>query len=281
VVIVVSAEPSVDMSADVPIVRDPQHQLVGQHGEARNAIVVVDPGGRVSAILPDEAFDEAHALCGTLYRSSAPEVRTSGAPILIVPEVIDADLRASLIRFWRDGEKLKDLVASGADAQDRSATIKQRTDVVIQDKALFDAVRGRLLARVLPELKRAFNFQAASFEALRIGCYDAASGGFFRRHRDNSTPFTAHRSFAMSLNLNTGEYEGGQIRFPEFGRWLYEAPAGGAVLFSCSLLHEALPVTAGRRMAVFTFFADAAGAQREKELIAKQMAAGRSGVLPR
>ena len=132
---------------------------------------------------------------------------------------------------------------------------------------------------LLPELRRAFGFETASFEALRVGCYDAAAGGFFRRHRDNSTPYTAHRSFAMSLNLNTGEYEGGQLRFPEFGRDLYEAEAGGAVVFSCNLLHEALPVTRGRRFAVFTFFADAVGAARERRMIEEQAAAGRQGAV--
>lgn len=82
----------------------------------------------------------------------------------------------------------------------------------------------------------------------------------------------------MSLNLSTGAYGGGQIRFPEFGRELYEADAGGAVVFSCNLLHEALPVTSGRRFALFTFFADAAGAAREQEMVARQMASGRRGV---
>ena len=57
-----------------------------------------------------------------------------------------------------------------------------------------------------------------------------------------------------SLNLNTGDYEGGHIRFPEFGQQLYQPPRGGGIVFSCSLLHEALPVTKGRRFALFTFF---------------------------
>jgi predicted 2-oxoglutarate/Fe(II)-dependent dioxygenase YbiX len=131
---------------------------------------------------------------------------------------------------------------------------------------------------VVIEMREAFCFTAASFEPLRIGCYDGTRGGHFGRHRDNRTPYTAHRSFAMSLNLNTGAYVGGQIRFPEFGRELYEADAGGAVVFSCNLLHEALPVTLGRRFALFTFFADAAGAAREQEMAAKQMAGGRRGV---
>ncbi|MFC7609994.1 2OG-Fe(II) oxygenase [Teichococcus aestuarii] len=131
---------------------------------------------------------------------------------------------------------------------------------------------------MLPELWRAFRFRAASFEAPRLGCYDAANAGGFGAHRDNRTPFTAHRRFAMSLNLNTGEYQGGALRFPEFGPDLYEPEAGGAALFCCDLLHEAQPVTQGRRFALFTFLTDAAGAEQEKRLIAEREAAGERGV---
>ena len=44
--------------------------------------------------------------------------------------------------------------------------------------------------------------------------------------------------------------------FPEYGRATYRAPTGGAVVFSCSLLHEALPVTKGRRYAFLPFLYD-------------------------
>ena len=70
----------------------------------------------------------------------------------------------------------------------------------------------------------------------------------------------------MSLNLNTGEYEGGLLRFPEFGSQVYTAPAGGAVVFSCSLLHEATPVTRGKRFAFLPFLYDAAAKVREQNL---------------
>src|SRR5690606_38199035 len=105
---------------------------------------------------------------------------------------------------------------------------------------------------VLPEMWRAFRFRAASFEAPRIGCYAADAGGAFGAHRDNRTPYTAHRRFAMSLNLNTGSYRGGRLRFPEFGHDEYEPEVGGCAIFCCDLLHEALPVTEGRRFAIFT-----------------------------
>ena len=82
------------------------------------------------------------------------------------------------------------------------------------------------------------------------------SGGFFKPHRDNTTAGTAHRRFAVTINLNAGDYEGGDLRFPEFGSRTYRAPTGGAVVFSCALLHEATPVTRGKRYAFLPFLYD-------------------------
>ncbi|HEX3065321.1 MAG TPA: 2OG-Fe(II) oxygenase, partial [Dongiaceae bacterium] len=49
--------------------------------------------------------------------------------------------------------------------------------------------------------------------------------------------------------------------FPEFGVLTYRPPTGDAVVFSCSLLHEALPVTRGRRYAFLPFLYDEAAAR--------------------
>jgi predicted 2-oxoglutarate/Fe(II)-dependent dioxygenase YbiX len=43
---------------------------------------------------------------------------------------------------------------------------------------------------------------------------------------------------------------------PEYGSRTYRAPTGGAVVFSCSLLHEATAVTRGRRFAFLPFLYD-------------------------
>lgn len=262
----------------VPILLDPEARLLKSLGLAGPGLLVADPRGRVAAVVEGDAFDEALAQVRAIHAATPPVIRRTGAPALIVPDVVEPALREALLAYWQAGEKRQDMVSSSAEAHAAQAVMKKRSDVILQDKALFARLRDRLLARLVPEMRRAYGFEAASFEALRIGCYDAGSGGFFRRHRDNATPYTAHRRFAMSLNLNTGEYEGGQLRFPEFGRELYEAEAGGAVVFSCSLLHEALPVTKGRRFAVFTFFTDAAGAAREREMAERQAAAGKAGV---
>ena len=86
--------------------------------------------------------------------------------------------------------------------------------------------------------------------------YDSEEGGFFRPHRDNVVPDMAHRRFAMTLNLNTEDYEGGDLRFPEYGPDLYRPGTGDAVIFSCSLLHEAMDVTKGERFTLLSFILD-------------------------
>jgi predicted 2-oxoglutarate/Fe(II)-dependent dioxygenase YbiX len=102
-------------------------------------------------------------------------------------------------------------------------------------------------------MRTAFNYEVSRFEDFRIACYDSARGGYFRPHRDNTTEGTAHRRFAMSLLLND-DYEGGTLRFPEYGLHEYRPDAGSAVVFSCSLLHEATDVTRGQRFVLLSFF---------------------------
>ncbi|HEX7623591.1 MAG TPA: 2OG-Fe(II) oxygenase, partial [Anaeromyxobacteraceae bacterium] len=104
-----------------------------------------------------------------------------------------------------------------------------------------------------------YQFQVTRIERYMVACYDAADGGYFRAHRDNETLGTAHRKFACSINLNAEEFEGGDLRFPEFGPRTYRPPTGGAVIFACGLQHEATSVTRGRRYAFLPFFYDEAG----------------------
>jgi hypothetical protein len=138
---------------------------------------------------------------------------------------------------------------------------KRRSDVTIDDEALRDAARMRITRRLLPLIQQAFQYRPTRMERYIVACYDSQDGGWFRPHRDNTTKGTAHRQFAVSINLDAEAHEGGDLRFPEFGRRTYRPPTGGAVVFSCSLLHEATPVTAGRRYAFLPFLYDEAGAR--------------------
>ena len=88
---------------------------------------------------------------------------------------------------------------------------------------------------------------------------DAADEAVFHPHRDNTTQGTAHRKFACSINLNA-DFDGGDLRFGEYGLTTYRPPVGGAVVFSCALMHEATRVSRGRRYAFLPFLFDEAGA---------------------
>ena len=134
-------------------------------------------------------------------------------------------------------------------------------------------ILARLEQRLFPMIARGLGFEVTRIERYLVSCYDADDGGVFHAHRDSTTQGTAHRRFACSINLND-DFEGGDLRFPEFGRRTYRPPPGGAVVFSCALLHEATRVTAGRRYAFLPFFYDEAGQAVRDAYFARVAAAG-------
>lgn len=278
--VISGAEPAEATPADpaFPLLCDPNGTL-SEAFALDEGFVAIDASGRLAGVLPGGTFDDALTVARRLYEGTAPDVVRSQAPVLLLPEVLELSLCQRLVAYWEGGAKLDDRVATTSRGNLYGLEeVKKRSDVVVSDQALFDAIKTRLARRVIPEVHKAFQVKVTQFEALRLGCYEGREGGYFKRHRDNRTPYTAHRQFALTLNLNAGEYEGGHLRFPEYGRGLYRPEAGGAVVFSCSLLHEATPVTSGRRFALFTFFYDDDGAERERRNIESERAAGRSGV---
>jgi len=192
---------------------------------------------------------------------------TLHAPILQLPRVFEPEFCRALIAHYEAEGGRPSGVMRIVDGQTRlveDRAFKRRSDVVIADPALRDGVRLRLAERLVPSIERAFAFRATRLERYLVACYDAETGGHFRAHRDNTTPATAHRRFAVTINLDAAAHEGGDLRFPEFGQRTYRAPTGGAVVFSASLLHEVTPVTAGRRFACLPFLFDEAAATLRK-----------------
>jgi predicted 2-oxoglutarate/Fe(II)-dependent dioxygenase YbiX/peroxiredoxin len=185
------------------------------------------------------------------------------APILIVPNIFERDLCQRLIEGYRNGNPAESgfmVERDGKTVQAHDHRHKRRSDWTVSDRALIEAAQLRIRRRLVPEIKKAYAFDVTRMERHIVACYDQ-SGGYFRAHRDNTTKGTAHRRFAVTINLNAEEYAGGDIMFPEFGRFTYRAPTGGAVVFSCSMLHEVVPVTRGQRFAYLPFLYDEAAAQ--------------------
>jgi predicted 2-oxoglutarate/Fe(II)-dependent dioxygenase YbiX len=192
----------------------------------------------------------------------------AAAPILVVPRIFEPELCQTLIRYYeeRGGEESGYMVErDGRTVMVQGVHHKRRRDQEILDESLKKACVNRIRDRLIPEILKAYQFHATRIERYIVACYDAETGGYFRPHRDNTTKGTAHRRFAVSLVLNTGEFEGGNVRFPEYGRQTYCPPAGGAVVFSCSMLHEATPVTAGKRYVFLPFLYDDPAAKIREE----------------
>ncbi len=197
-------------------------------------------------------------------------------PILILPDVFSPDFCKWLIEQFetRGNEPSGTLrMSEGKMVHDTSGENKRRRDHHVEDKDLQEAIGSRLERRVLPEIRRAFHCNIRYVEEFKIVRYDADPGGFFRPHRDNTSAGTAHRRFAMTLNLNAEDHEGGELRFPEYNMASYRPRTGEAAIFSCDLLHEATDVTRGSRYVLLSFMYDESG-REIMDRIAASRAAG-------
>lgn len=202
--------------------------------------------------LDDDGWTDLVAALPTA--GAAERTITSQAPVLFIPRILEPALCRHLQQVWEQDHADTGVERSeDATRQDvLAADAKKRRDHVVSDQGLMKALTQTVGRRVLPEVRRLCHYNADRFEGFKIACYDADSGGFFDAHRDNLSPATAHRRFALSVNLND-DYEGGELRFPEYGDERYRPAAGEGLMFPCSMLHEVVPVTQGRRYTLLTF----------------------------
>lgn len=219
-------------------------------------------------------------------RPDRPPAATASvsAPVLVIPQLFDAQLCEGLIARYdaAGGEPSGFMVAeNGRTVGRHDLRHKSRRDHLLTAPGLVAAVQKRIVARVLPLIRLAYAFDATRMERYLVACYDAAEGGHFAAHRDTTTPATAHRRFALSVQLNDG-FEGGGLSFPEFSECRTHLPAGTGLVFSCSLLHQVDPVRAGRRYVFLPFLYDEAAAEgrRQRQRAEADRAAHPDGLPP-
>ncbi|MDZ8187055.1 MAG: 2OG-Fe(II) oxygenase [Nostoc sp. ChiSLP02] len=229
--------------------------------EYRPTIFVLDENLRIIKVLPISATTNP---CQEVFEfiqnlppiaENIPAARQ--APVLFIPNVLEPSFCQHLINLYEaDGGEDSGFMRQidGKTVAVYDYEFKKRRDYLVSEPELLKHINNIIMRRVKPEIEKAFQFPITRFERYLVSCYEANDKGFFNRHRDNTTKGTAHRRFAMSLNLNTGAYKGGDLRFPEYGLQLYTPNVGEAVIFSCSLLHEATPVISGQRFVLLSFF---------------------------
>lgn len=251
-----------------PLLSD-EDRKVGQalfgaaHGRSDTlSALILDRNLRVIDRLAPET---AQALTAALHeaehtmaaRAASPAMTAAmTAPVLVIPDVLPQDLCRTLIdRFnsWDPKPSPMPSIVDGKITMQVDEARKSRLDVLPGDPAVVERLTDLIARRVLPELQKAFWYRVTRFEQVKLVAYEENSGGHFGVHRDNTAPDTAHRRFALTLNLNTDAYEGGGLRFPEYGPTVYAPAPGAAIVFSGSHAHEVLPVTKGTRYALITF----------------------------
>jgi predicted 2-oxoglutarate/Fe(II)-dependent dioxygenase YbiX len=231
----------------------------GPNGALRLRVIVLDPNQRVAATFEARALTAA----AEAMRATAQSVRADGgadqllrtamAPVLVLPRVFEPEFCTQVIRLWEKGDH-KDSGVSSRYGNVNVSHLKQTEDYNIVEPMMQKAISDRLAYRIGPELIKVFAFDRQfSFDSHVVLSYSAEGGHFFGAHRDNGAPTTSDRAFAVSLNLND-DFEGGALVFPEYAGVQVSPPKGAAAVFSCSLLHGALPVTRGRRFVLTTFF---------------------------
>ncbi|MGH6937756.1 2OG-Fe(II) oxygenase [Hypericibacter sp.] len=233
------------------------HEIYG--AEAALLAVILDRNHRIARILrapsPAALADSVLACLRAGFPPRGLRVQTQ-APILLLPRVLGEADCARLVQLfhrpvnaWRsDGFHSEGHDRETGDFKvDHAGAYGQLTEYVVREPGAQKFLDHCFNRRVAREIRKAFQTRVGQREDYRIARYDSASGGVLRAHRDNATKETAHRRFTMTINLNAGDYEGGALRFREYGDHYYEVERGTAVIWSATLLHEVMPVTKGAR----------------------------------
>ena len=251
-----------------PIACDPSGALFASYGlhkgtDQTNRLVLLTPFRQIRTWFDLEQGTDKDKRIGATLRTimelmenaaAAEEMRWSPphAPVLIVPNVLSPEECGKLVesvetdtpfmvRRPQPGE-----VAGNYKIPVYEYDRQDRVDLIIKDPNTLAFLDERIFTRVTPMIKKAFAFDVTRREDLHIARYVGKREGYEIGHRDNSSPAGAHRRFALSMSLNE-DYEGGGVAFKEFSPKGYRVPAGTAMVFSSSLLHEVQETTSGVR----------------------------------
>ena len=254
-----------DLSLPFPTLRDQAGVLFEAFGAKDAAVktIVIRPNNHVMSIFGVDVDDHAAAALNVIRadeENRKTRLTTRHPPVLIVPEVLsrkDCEHLISIFNFegnvWVEPGHGPQNMTSDYKMRIPDYDREDRVDHWIINQETTEFVTSRLRSRLFQEIEKAFQYKITRFERYRIGSYKGERRGEAHGHRDNTDEIASYRRFAASINLNSEQFEGGELHFPEFGGHLYRPETGAAIVFSSSILHEALHVTKGQRFVLLSF----------------------------
>ena len=252
-----------------PIIGDASGALFASYGLHKGSdrvdrLVLLTPYRQIRTWFDIEG--DAGTALGTIMdilhnAGAAEETRWSPphAPVLVVPNVFSPEECANLVQSvvtdtpFMVRQPRPSEVPGNYKIPVYDHFRQDRIDLIIKDRNTLAILDERIFGRVVPMIKKAFAFDVTRREDLHIARYVGRREGITMGHRDNMEPPGAHRRFALSVSLND-DYEGGGISFREFSPKAYRVPAGTAMVFSSSLLHEVEETTEGVRYNLISHF---------------------------
>ena len=194
-------------------------------GEARPAIrrkwIITDPTLRVIEVIDFKRDRSDIARLQARLAQLPPIAHFSGfevqAPILVLPNVFEPEFCQELITLYETHGGVESGFMRQVDGKTvglHDHSYKRRKDYTIEDPEIIKRTQLVFHRRVVPMIARAHQFTATRMERYIVSCYAAEDEAHFRAHRDNTTKGTAHRRFAVSVNLND-DFDGGEVSFPE------------------------------------------------------------------
>jgi peroxiredoxin len=261
-----NARAASEAKSPVTVLLDRDGKVFASYGAGTRdqpTMVVLRQNNHVCAVLKSEAAMQAELALSALRALAAERTSALGTPhppVLVVPDVLSPEDCRRLIQVYQTRGKVFVEPGHGDDHQTTDYKMRipeygrgDRIDHWIVDRDTAGFIDGRLASRLFPEIRKAFQYPVTRRERMRIGCYTGSRGGEAHGHRDDADVISAHRRFAMSINLNSEEFEGGALRFAEYSDRQYRPATGAAIVFSSSILHEALEVRSGRRFVLLAF----------------------------
>lgn len=261
-----------DVGLDCPVLTDPGGSSFAAYGlllgtdipgPMSHRTVLITPMGTVRTILdhpdvnnhPEQILRTVNEAKQIEHKRWAP----SHAPILTIPSVLSETECQQMIDHFNASDRYHHGPLSTAPKDGGFKMLifennrQDRVDHIIKDPEISQLLNNRIGTHIIPWIKKAFSVDINRREDLHIARYNGPREGTKLGHRDNVSPQTAYRRFALSMSLNTG-FEGGEIVFKEFSDQGYAPPAGTAMVFSSSLLHEVLETTKGIRYNLISHF---------------------------